>query len=119
MPAIAKVHRELYVPSPRKGVVPYLGTSYIGRGPLRREETLSYESSSDWSDTHQRRTSEDGGRTWSNELWTTAGAIGEYRQRAEWRRLGRGRDWVFEVSSSDPVFWAFIDCWVDAEGGIS
>lgn len=33
--------------------------------------------------------SDDGGRTFSNELWRDIGKIGEYSQRAIWYRLGR------------------------------
>ena len=47
--------------------------------------------------------STDNGHTWSEELWTTAGATGTYKTRAEWWRLGRGRDFVFRVRISDPV----------------
>ncbi len=47
--------------------------------------------------------STDNGHTWSEELWTTAGAIGTYTTRAEWWRLGRGRDFVFRVRISDPI----------------
>lgn len=65
------------------------------------------------------RVSFDGGRTWSNERWVTAGNLGKYTTRAEWRRLGRGRDAVFEVTVSDPVLWAWIDAWLEADGGIS
>lgn len=49
------------------------------------------------------RYSKDGGHTWSSELWTTLGAIGTYLTRAIWQRLGRARDWVFEISITDPV----------------
>lgn len=52
------------------------------------------------------RWSDDGGHTWSNEHWSSAGRIGEYGYRAIWRRLGmtlRGRDRVYEVSGTDPV----------------
>lgn len=41
--------------------------------------------------------SNDGAHTWSNEDWVSAGAIGEYKQRVLWRRLGRARDRVFRV----------------------
>ena len=47
--------------------------------------------------------STDNGHTWSDELWTTAGAIGAYDTRAEWWRLGRARDMVFRIRISDPV----------------
>lgn len=52
------------------------------------------------------RWSDDGGHTWSNEHWTSMGAIGAYGYRAIWRRLGmttKIRDRVYEVSGSDPV----------------
>lgn len=49
------------------------------------------------------RYSKDGGHTWSAEIWRTLGAIGKYLTRVYWNRLGRARDWVFEISGSDPV----------------
>jgi hypothetical protein len=48
--------------------------------------------------------SDDGGRNWSNELWQTIGKQGVYTNRVIWRQLGRGRDRVFKVRVSDPVF---------------
>ena len=57
------------------------------------------------------RWSDDGGHTWSNEHWTSMGAIGAYGQRAIWRRLGmtlKLRDRVYEVSGTDPVKIAII-----------
>lgn len=47
--------------------------------------------------------SEDNGHTWSNEDWTTLGAIGEHYVRAIWRRLGLAYDWVFKIRITDPV----------------
>ncbi len=49
------------------------------------------------------RYSDDGGYTWSNERITTIGAIGQYRNRAVWRRLGHARERVYEITVSDPV----------------
>lgn len=52
------------------------------------------------------RWSDDGGHTWSNEHWTSMGAIGSFGTRAIWRRLGmteKLRDRVYEVSGTDPV----------------
>lgn len=49
------------------------------------------------------RWSDDGGKTWSDEHWVSMGRIGEYSTRAIWRRLGMGRDRVFEISGPDPV----------------
>jgi hypothetical protein len=60
------------------------------------------------------RYSDDGGYTWSSELWRSMGKTGAYRQRAIWRQLGRARDRVFEVSGSDPVFVQLNEAYVNA-----
>jgi hypothetical protein len=62
------------------------------------------------------RWSDDGGHTWSNQRTVTMGRIGEYRARARLRRLGSGRDRVFEISISDPVKRVILGASVDAEG---
>jgi len=49
------------------------------------------------------RYSDDGGQTWSSELYDTTGALGEYLTRVYWTRLGASRNRVFELSGSDPV----------------
>jgi len=52
------------------------------------------------------RFSDDGGHTWSNEHWASLGEIGQYGNRAIWRRLGittKLRDRVYEISGTDPV----------------
>ena len=63
------------------------------------------------------RWSDDGGHTWSNEHWVSAGRMGEYARRAIWRRLGRGRDRVFELVVSDPVPWRLIGSVLDVDRG--
>lgn len=60
--------------------------------------------------------SDDYGRTWGNEHWVTAGAIGAYRTRAVWRRLGWSRARVYELTVSDPVPWRLVDAFVEVEG---
>ena len=47
--------------------------------------------------------SRDGGFTWGTEMWTSFGAQGEFLRRAEWRRLGVSRNYVFKFRISDPV----------------
>jgi len=47
--------------------------------------------------------SRDGGRTYSGGYETTFGAIGKYKARAVWRRLGLAFDWTFKIRISDPV----------------
>lgn len=46
--------------------------------------------------------SDDGGRTWSSEIWRSLGKIGEYEQRVMFRRLGRFRERVVRLTVSDP-----------------
>lgn len=45
------------------------------------------------------RWSDDGGYTWSSYLSVSMGVSGAYRTRVIWRRLGRSRQRVFEVST--------------------
>jgi hypothetical protein len=50
------------------------------------------------------RISKDGGRTWGNQQrWRSMGAVGAYQTRMRWLKLGQSREWVFEVTISDPV----------------
>lgn len=59
------------------------------------------------------RFSKDGGHTWSNEYWKSAGPMGQYRKRVIWRRLGIARDWVFEITMTDPVPWRIVDAYIN------
>jgi hypothetical protein len=65
------------------------------------------------------RWSDDGGHTWSNERWTSVGAIGATKTRALWRRLGSTYDRVYEVSISDPVKVVLIGADVGVESGVA
>lgn len=47
--------------------------------------------------------SRDGGYTYGNEMWSNLGAIGQYLRRAEWRRLGVSRSFVFKFRITDPI----------------
>jgi hypothetical protein len=49
------------------------------------------------------RVSRDGGHSWGNELRASMGKIGEYTKRATFPPLGTARDFVFELSITDPV----------------
>jgi hypothetical protein len=51
--------------------------------------------------------SRNGGKSWGNEMWRSAGAIGETR-RVEWRRLGSSDQWSFKVRLTDPVRRVFV-----------
>ena len=58
------IHREVYSPSPQPGKAPWLSTRYVGAG-LKREENLSFMTSSDWPHDARSRTSDDDGQTWT------------------------------------------------------
>lgn len=57
--------------------------------------------------------SDDGGQTWSYELWETIGKIGVYKDIVGWNRLGRtlGRSYRFKIS--DPVQRDILGMWFD------
>jgi len=62
------------------------------------------------------RVSKDGGNTWGAERILSAGALGRYATRLQAYRFGVARDWVFEVSVSDPaVPWVLVDLFADIE----
>lgn len=61
--------------------------------------------------------STDNGRGWSNELWEGMGVGGDTLKRAEWRRLGIGRDFTFRVVISDPVKRVIAGMSIDATPG--
>jgi hypothetical protein len=61
------------------------------------------------------RWSNDRGSTWSNEYIADCGFAGQYNTRVIWRRLGRSRYRVYELSVSDPCQWALIDAYLQAK----
>lgn len=63
--------------------------------------------------------SDDGGHTWSNERWTSIGKVGEYRNRAVWRRLGCSRERVYKVTVADPVKVVMVGAHLNASPGMS
>jgi hypothetical protein len=46
--------------------------------------------------------SDDGGFTWSNEVWKTFGEVGQYKARLKYTRMGMSRDRIFRLTVSDP-----------------
>lgn len=63
----------------------------------------------DWSD--------DGGHIWGNEHWTGIGAIGEYKNRAIWRRLGSTRERIYRLTITDSVKPIVIAAHLEAQAG--
>ena len=52
--------------------------------------------------------SADNGHTWSNEVWQSAGKIGEYGNRAIWHRQGSGFRRMYKLQFTDPVLWRVL-----------
>jgi len=61
--------------------------------------------------------SNDGGQSWSNPIFASMGAIGQWNHRARWQRLGSSRDRIFRVVSSEPVKTQMLAAWLDVEVG--
>jgi hypothetical protein len=49
------------------------------------------------------RMSRDGGMTYGNEKWASAGVVGSRRVRCNWHQLGMFRNGAVELSCADPV----------------
>jgi hypothetical protein len=65
------------------------------------------------------RVSKDGGVTWGNyQRWSSMGVIGRFLQRVRWLRLGSGRQFVFEITITDPVRRTIISTNCDYTVGV-
>jgi hypothetical protein len=65
------------------------------------------------------RWSDDGGFTWNGPRSTSIGSIGQYKNRAIWRALGRSRDRIYEVSITDPVYPVIVSANLNVSEGAS
>ena len=54
---------------------------------------------------------------WSSYHSRSMGKIGERSKRLIWRRLGKSKDRVYEISTQDPVKCVLIDAWADLDSG--
>lgn len=63
------------------------------------------------------RLSKDGGFTWGPERTLAVGKMGEYLRRCYSVQFGQGRQWVLEVSMTDPVASYWLDAFVDVVPG--
>jgi hypothetical protein len=63
--------------------------------------------------------SNDGGHTWSSQLWRSAGKIGKYEQRAIWNRLGASRHRNYKLTVTDPVKWVITRASLEVEPGVT
>jgi hypothetical protein len=63
------------------------------------------------------KSSDDGGFTWNNERFVTAGKIGEYMNRAIWWRNGSAFNRVYEFVFTDPIKWAIKSATIELRIG--
>jgi len=59
------------------------------------------------------RWSNDAGSTFGPEQEIPVGKIGQYLTRVHYDRVRYGRDRVFWLRASDPVFWGVVGAWLD------
>ena len=57
--------------------------------------------------------SDDGGNTWSEGRELSIGEYEDYAKRVIWRRLGKSRNRIYELSCTDPVKMLIIDAYAD------
>lgn len=62
------------------------------------------------------RASNDGGKTYGNQRTATAGALGKYRTRVRFWKLGTSSDRVYKLTVSDPIPWRIIDGYYNNDG---
>ena len=61
------------------------------------------------------RISKDGGQTWPVSRQAALGAVGKYLSRLKWNRLGRARDFIAEISVTDPPAFVITGAVLDIE----
>ena len=59
------------------------------------------------------RYSDDGGKTWSDELWAQIGKVGNYSYKAYWHQLGASYERIFEFKTTDSFFTAWLGAYAD------
>jgi hypothetical protein len=61
--------------------------------------------------------SNDGGMTWSSGTARTVSTSGNYTGRAVWLRLGKARNRVFKLTTTDQMPITWLQAFIDAEAG--
>jgi hypothetical protein len=98
--------------------VPLVTMDYTGPDTTGAEIiTNQYTATAGYDPQAMLRWSNDGGSTFSNEHWVTIGKIGQYLNRAIWRRLGWSRDRIFEVVITDPIKAVVVSANLKASAG--
>lgn len=89
----------------------------IGRLWVDFEEGVGLQTGQGSNPQVMLRVSKDGGHSWSAEIWRGLGKVGKYLTRVFWNRLGRARDWVFELTISDPVKVVILNAGIQVKEG--
>lgn len=93
---------------------------FVPRIQLDMEVGVGLDGSQQGSDPKvMMQISRDGGMTWGTERQATAGALGAYRHRADFRQCGMGRDLAFRFHGSDPVRTVILGANIEFEMGVS
>jgi hypothetical protein len=58
------------------------------------------------------RYSDDGGKTWGNEITASIGRMGEFKRQVTFNRLGKAIDRVYEINMTDPVPWRLFNAFI-------
>ncbi len=62
--------------------------------------------------------SDDGGRTFSTELWGDVGKLGDFKIKVRWDTLGSFENRIIRITTSDPVYYCIYSAVADIEFGI-
>jgi hypothetical protein len=63
--------------------------------------------------------SNDGGQTFNTGVAVSTGLHNAFNTRVIWRKLGQGRQRVFQISTSDPIPCRLVDAFIDYRPGAS
>lgn len=62
--------------------------------------------------------SDDGGKTWSEQMYGDIGTMGQFNMEVRWDGLGSFDSRVIRIQTSDPVYYSIYSAAVDIEVGI-
>ena len=90
-----------------------------GKRQFFRSITLDMEAGpgGELNPTVQLRWSDDGGHTWSSTVFASLGKIGQYLNKPHFKRLGSGRDRIFEVSTTAQSKIVLQGAFIEATAG--
>jgi hypothetical protein len=88
---------------------------FVGRFQIEMETGNGVVTGQGSTPTVLLRTSKDGGQTFGNYRTCGSGPIGAFSTRVFWEQNGFARNFVPEVTVSDPVPWRLVNAFVDVQ----